>query len=112
VLNTMLMASRERTRDLGIMKALGYANGRLGLMLVIESLVLAVCGSALGALLAIGLGEVMAPIVSAFAPGFAIDQAVLTQGLLLTTGLGLVSGLAPALRAMRLLPVTALREDA
>ncbi len=112
VLNTMLMAGRERTRDLGIMKALGFGNGQLGLLLVAEALALVLCGSGLGALLALALGSVMAPFVSAFAPGFAVDAAVLGQGLGLTCVLGLVSGAAPALRAIRLVPVNALREDA
>ena len=111
VLNTMLMAGRERTRDLGIMKALGYANGRLGALLVAEAIALVTVGSTFGVLLAKLFEVAMAPVVSMWAPGFAIDGTVLGQGLLLTLGLGLVSGLAPALRAMRLLPVTALRED-
>jgi putative ABC transport system permease protein len=112
VLNTMLMAGRERTRDLGIMKALGYANGRIGALLIAESLVLVLLGSGLGVLLAKGMEAGMGPFVSAWAPGFAIDGAVLGQGLAFTLLLGLVSGIAPGFRARRLMPVTALREDA
>jgi len=112
VLNTMLMAGRERTRDLGIMKALGFSNGRLATMMIVESVLLVSVGSAVGVLLAKALELVMGPALAAFAPGFAIDGTLLAQGLGLTTALGLVSGFAPALRAMRLLPVTALREDA
>jgi putative ABC transport system permease protein len=112
VLNTMLMDGRERTRDLGIMKALGYANGRIGALLIAESLVLVLLGSGLGVLLAKGMEAGMGPFVSAWAPGFAIDGAVLGQGLAFTLLLGLVSGIAPGFRARRLMPVTALREDA
>lgn len=110
VLNTMLMAGRERTRDLGIMKALGFANGRIGMLLVVESLLLVLLGSGLGVVLAMGLAEVMYPFVASFAPGFAIDGTVLGQGLAMAAALGLVSGLAPGLRAAKILPVRALRE--
>ncbi len=112
VLNTMMMASRERTRDLGIMKALGFSDRRLGASLILESLVLVSVGSLLGIGLAKLFEVAMGPALAAWAPGFAIDATLLAEGLVLTTVLGLVSGLAPALRAMRLVPVQALREDA
>lgn len=112
VLNTMLMAGRERTRDIGIMKALGFADGRIGAMLVAESLLLVALGAGAGAMFAKGLEQVMAPALLAFAPGFAVDGAVLGQGLVVCLVLGLVSGTAPGLRAMRLRPVSALQEDA
>ncbi len=112
VLNTMLMASRDRTRDLGIMKALGFSDGRVGATLVMESIVLVAIGTGLGVLLAKGMEVALAPVVGMWAPGFAIDGAVLAQGLAIVLGLGLVSGIAPALRALRLSPVKALREDA
>lgn len=110
VLNTMLMAGRERTRDLGIMKALGFSNSRITGLLVSESLLLVVLGAAAGLFLSKGLESAMRPIVSAWAPGFAIDGVVLGRGLALCLGLGLVSGLAPAWRAVKMLPVQALRE--
>lgn len=111
VLNTMLMAGRERTRDLGILKAIGFTNGRLACLLVAESLALVAFGAIAGVLLAKLFEVGMAPFVSAWAPGFSIDAAVLAQGLGLCLLLGVVSGLAPGLRAARLRPVTALRED-
>lgn len=112
VLNTMLMAGRERTRDLGVMKALGFGDGRLGATLLVESLLLVGTGAMLGVVLARLLEAAMGPVVAAWAPGFAIDAALLVQGLVLCAALGLVAGAGPALRAMRLQPVRALREDA
>lgn len=111
VLNTMLMAGRERTRDLGIMKALGFTDGRVGALLLAESILLVACGSGLGVLLAKGLEAVMTPFVAIFAPGFGVDGDVLGLGLGLLAVLAVVAGAAPAVRAMRLLPVKALRED-
>jgi ABC-type antimicrobial peptide transport system permease subunit len=69
-----------------------------------------------GAVLGIGLAKLfefaLGPTLTMWAPGFAIDARLLVEGLLLTIALGIVSGIAPALRAARLMPVTALREDA
>jgi putative ABC transport system permease protein len=111
VLNTMLMAGRERTRDLGIMKALGFANGRIAGMLLAEAIVLVALGALLGVGLAKAFETALLPFVTMFAPGFAIDAEVLGLGLGLLAVLALVAGAAPAARAVRLLPVTALRED-
>jgi putative ABC transport system permease protein len=112
VLNTMLMAARERTRDAGIMKALGFGNGVLTALLVAEALVLSLGGAGIGTLLAkgaeMGLGRFLKPM----APGFAIDGGVLGQGLCIAVAIGVVSGLLPGLRLARLQPVTALRSEA
>jgi hypothetical protein len=74
VLNTMLMAGRERTRDLGILKALGFTDRTTGLLLVGESVL--VCG--LGALLGVGIAFALeAPFAAAtasFIPGFGFDR--------------------------------------
>lgn len=110
VLNTMLMAGRERTRDLGVMKALGFGNAAVAGLLVAESL--AVCGT--GALLGIGLAELLeGPFqiaTSSFLPNFAFDRDTLVLGAGLALATGLISGLVPGLRAVRLSPVVALRE--
>lgn len=110
VLNTMLMAGRERTRDLGILKALGFTDRTTGLLLVGESVL--VCG--LGALLGVGIAFALeAPFAAAtasFIPGFGFAGNTLWLGAGLALGVGLVSGLLPGLRAARLTPINALRE--
>lgn len=112
VLNTMLMAGRERTRDLGIMKALGFKDRTLGAMLVAEALLLSLLGAALGAA-AVKLAEgPVTAVVAPMAPGFGIDMQALGEGFLIALLVGAVSGAMPALRAMRLLPVAALRQEA
>jgi len=112
VLNTMMMAGRERTRDVGIMKALGFSGGSIAALLVVEALLLALAGAGIGALLAKGVEGPVARVVSMWAPGFAIDDRVLLQGLSIAAVVGLVSGMLPGLRAARLLPVHALRQEA
>lgn len=112
VLNTMLMAGRERTRDIGILKALGFTDRATGMLLFTEALLLALLGALLGAVLAKAMEQAAMPFVSGMAPGFAIDTRVIVQGFALAAVVGAVSGLLPGIRAARLLPVTALRQEA
>ncbi|MCR9247210.1 MAG: ABC transporter permease [bacterium] len=112
VLNTMLMAARERTRDIGILKSLGFTNGKITLLLVAEALTLCLVGGGIGVVLAILAERPLWSFFSAFIPGFTIQSNVIVQGVLLAAGLGIVAGLMPAIRARRLNPVTALRSEA
>jgi putative ABC transport system permease protein len=110
VLNTMLMAGRERTRDLGIMKALGFTDKTAALLLVGESLLLC----CLGAVVGIGVGLLAeAPAAAAtasFIPGFGFDRSTLLLGAGIALIVGLVAGLLPGWRAARLTTIQALRE--
>ena len=112
VLNTMLMASRERIRDVGVLKALGFTDGAIFRAYTLESLLL--CG--LGGLAGIGLAKLAEPgLVRALAgqlPGFAIDGGSIGVGLGLSLAVGLAAGVIPAWRSSRLLPVEALKGDA
>ena len=112
VLNTMLMAARERTRDIGILKALGFGNGTISGLFMLESLLICTIGGVIALLLAKGAERPLWSIVSATVPGFAISNTVLLLGAALALGLGLLAGLAPALRARKLQPVAALRMGA
>jgi putative ABC transport system permease protein len=106
----MLMAGRERTRDLGVMKALGFTDRTAALLLIGESLL--VCS--IGALLGIGVGMLLeAPFALATAsiiPGFAFAKETLWLGAGIALVIGLVAGLLPGLRAARLTTIQALRE--
>lgn len=110
VLNTMLMAGRERTRDLGVMKALGFTDRTAALLLIGESLL--VCS--IGALLGIGVGMLLeapfAVATASFLPGFAFAKETLWLGAGIALAIGLVAGLLPGLRAARLTTIQALRE--
>jgi putative ABC transport system permease protein len=112
VLNTMLLAGRERTRDIGVLKALGFSDRSTGLLLLAESLLLSLLGAGIGLVLAKGMEGIVSPFVAGMAPGFAIDARVLAQGAGIALAVGAVSGLLPGLRAARLRPVVALREEA
>ena len=112
VLNTMIMAGRERTRDIGVLKALGFSNATAALLLIGEATLLCALGGGLG----IGLGLLMEgavqSAVAAVMPGFAFDRNTLLLGASIAMLVGVFAGLVPALRAARLTAVTALREVA
>lgn len=110
VLNTMLMAGRERTRDLGVLKALGFSDTTTGLLLVLESLLLCCVGAGLGVVLGLLVEAPMAAATASFIPAFAFDQGTLWLGAGIAVVVGLVSGALPGWRAAKLLPITALRE--
>lgn len=110
VLNTMIMAGRERTRDVGVMKALGFTNGATAGLIVAESLLVCMLGAGLGVLLGIGLEAGFQSATAQFIPGFGFDRETLLLGAGIALFVGAVSGIVPGLRAARLTTVEALRE--
>lgn len=106
--NTMAQAVRERIEEMGVLKALGFTNGQvLGLVLA-ESCLLTALGGFLGlglAWLAISSGD---PTRGAL-PIFYFPTDDLIVGVVLVFGLGLVTGIFPAMQAMRLRIADALR---
>ncbi len=105
--NTMAIVVRERTAELAVLKTLGFGD-RLVLVLVLaESLLLAVVGGGLGVLFA----KAVAPGLSRLVPGmlFILPQWDVLSGVALAAAIGLAAGLLPALAAMRLRVVDALR---
>lgn len=110
-LNTMVMAGRERTQHLGILKALGFGDGTAFALLLSESLLLCGLGGALGAGLAAASNTVFSDTLATMFPGYAVTGEIAGLGLLLAVGVGLVAGVVPAWQAMRLRPVDALRAE-
>jgi ABC-type antimicrobial peptide transport system permease subunit len=112
VLNTMLMAVFERTREIGVLRALGWRRwGILG-MILREALVLGILGGAAGILFALGLTGLLQlneMIGSFITPAWT--WIIFARAILVALSLGLVGGIYPALRATRLLPVEALRYE-
>jgi putative ABC transport system permease protein len=110
VLNTMMMAGRERTRDLGVMKALGFTNAAAAGLLIGESLLLCCLGATLGGLLGVAIERPMQIATASFIPGFGFDRTTLVLGSAIALLVGFVSGIVPGMRAARLTTVEALRE--
>jgi putative ABC transport system permease protein len=106
--NTMAQAVRERTGELGVLKAIGFTNGQVVALVLAESCLLTVLGGTLGLGLAwtfIARGDP----TSGLLPLFFLPTRDLLIGLGISVALGLVTGIFPALQAMRLRVADALR---
>ncbi len=106
--NTMAQSVRERTGELGVLKALGFTNGQMLSLVLAESCLLAVLGGALGLGLAWWFISTGDPTRGAL-PVFYFPARDRVTGLLLALTLGLVTGIMPAVQAMRLRIADALR---
>jgi putative ABC transport system permease protein len=109
--NTMAQSVRERTSEIGVLKTLGFSNaGVLGLVLA-ESVLITALGGALGLAGAWWLGIQFEPVFRQYLPGFRVPSEAVVLGVVFMVTLGLVAGAVPALQAMRLRIVEALRRD-
>lgn len=111
--NTMAQSVRERTQELGVLKALGFTNELVLGVVLGESLLITILGGvsgiALGWLTILGLGQ--SAFMKQYFPFFMLPPQDLLIGLGLTVVLGFVAGIFPALQAMRLRLVDALRRE-
>jgi ABC-type antimicrobial peptide transport system permease subunit len=112
VMNTVLMSVFERTREFGVLRAVGWRPLRVLLMVLGESLGLSLLGGIVGSALGVLGVESVAnvPGVSSFLPD-SYPPTLFVQGIGVALGLGLVGGALPAWQAAQLLPAEAMRYD-
>lgn len=111
-LNTMLTSVMERTKEIGILRAIGWPRRRVVAMILCESCGLSLIASFLGILLAFALTWTLSSAPQArglITPD--ISQQVILQGLSLAVLIGILGALLPAWRAAKLLPTEAFREN-
>ena len=108
IMNIMLVAVAERTREIGIRKALGAKRRDILSQFLVESATLSVLGAAIG----IGLGIALAKVVAAVSPlPASVAPWSILVGLMVGAGVGIIAGMYPASRAARLDPIAALRQE-
>jgi putative ABC transport system permease protein len=111
--NTMAQSVRERTQELGVLKAMGFSNPLVLAVVLGESLVITslggLAGLALGWVMVTGIGQSSA--ISQFFPIFFMPPRDMVWGAILAVALGLVAGIVPAVQAMRLRLADALRRE-
>lgn len=106
--NTMAIAVRERTNELAILKAIGYSDHFVLLLVLTESLVIATVGGGLGLILAKGFTLLGDP-THGMLPFFYLPGVAIVAGIIAALGIGIASGILPAVGAMRMRVVEALR---
>ena len=108
IMNIMLMAVSERTREIGIRKAVGARQIDVRRQFLVETVLLSVLGGAMG----VAAGWSLAQVVARFSP-LPASVTLWSVGVALTlgAGVGIIFGVYPAARAARLDPIAALRQE-
>ena len=120
IVNTMIMAIYERTREIGVLKALGSSNGDVLRLFMVEAGMIGLLGGIVGVILGWLLGLAFNAIILAYlkdqqvpitAPFFVVTPELVLASLAFATLVGILAGLYPAFRAARLDPLAALRHE-
>jgi putative ABC transport system permease protein len=109
--NTMAQSVRERTNEIGVLKTLGFSNGGVLGLVLSEAVLITVVGGGLGLAGAWWLSIQFEPVFRQYLPGFRIPTSAVVLGVLIMLGLGVAAGAVPAVQAMRLRIVEALRRE-
>jgi putative ABC transport system permease protein len=108
IMNIMLVSVTERTREIGVRKAIGARGRDILWQFLVESVTLSVVGGAVGVLLGVGLALVIGKVSPLPA---AIEAWAVMSGLMVASSVGIIFGLFPAMKAARLDPIEALRYE-
>ncbi|MBI4364757.1 MAG: ABC transporter permease [Candidatus Latescibacteria bacterium] len=111
-INTMMMAARERTTEIAVLKTLGFGDGLILRLVGAEALVLSLLGGILGCGLAAVVFHESDFTAGGFFPNFRVLPGTVVQGLLLASLMGILSGIVPSFQAARLRIAAALRKVA
>ena len=113
IMNIMLVSVSERTREIGLRKAVGARPGAILLQFLVEAVVLCLVGGAIG----LGVGQALTSLVSQFLPPeikgapMVLPASAVLLAFTFSAGVGLIFGMFPAIKAARLDPIDALRHE-
>ncbi len=106
LMNIMLVAVSERTREVGLVKAIGGKSSNIRQQFLFESIIISLLGALFGIILGILVGNLFSVILKT---GFVVPWFWVIMGVVLCTAVGLIAGIYPAMKAARLNPIVALR---
>lgn len=108
LMNIMLVAVSERTREVGLIKAIGGKRVNIRQQFLFESTIISLLGAFFGIVLGVLVGNLFALFLGT---GFVVPWMWVIAGIVICTGVGLLAGLWPAVKASKLNPITALRYE-
>ena len=108
LMNIMLVAVTERTKEIGLIKAIGGRKASIRRLFLYESIIISLLGAFFGVILGIIVGNSFAVFLET---GFVLPWGWLLLGILICTFVGLLAGLYPSIKASRLNPIEALRYE-
>ncbi len=111
IINTMIMSVFERTREIGVLKSVGWSNRRIIGMIVGESVVITLIAGIIGSIVGFILVQLIANtgILDGMTPVFSIN--IFLEAILISLIVGIIGGLYPAVKASKLPPTEALRYE-
>lgn len=108
IMNMMLVSVSERTKEIGLRKAMGATPGRIQLQFLLEAIVLSLMGGIIGVILGLIISFVGAQLLDT---NFTISMSAIALGVGFSAAVGIIFGWAPARKASALNPIDALRSE-
>lgn len=108
IMNMMLVSVSERTKEIGLRKAMGATPGRIQLQFLLEAIVLSLMGGIIGVILGLAISFVGAQLLDT---NFTISMSAIALGVGFSAAVGIIFGWAPARKASALNPIDALRSE-
>jgi putative ABC transport system permease protein len=108
LMNIMLVSVSERTKEVGLIKAIGGKSKMVRRQFLLEAMIISVMGAILGIILGVLVGNLFAIVLNT---GFVVPWVWVSYGIIICSIVGLLAGLYPALKAGRLNPIDALRYE-
>ncbi len=108
LMNIMLVAVTERTKEVGLIKAIGGKSLVVRQQFLLEAVMISVMGAIFGIVLGVGIGNLFSMVLDT---GFVVPWKWVIYGIVICTIVGLLAGLYPALKAGKLNPIDALRYE-
>jgi putative ABC transport system permease protein len=108
LMNIMLVSVSERTKEVGLVKAIGGKSKMIRRQFLMEAMIISIMGAAFGIVLGIFVGNIFSIVLST---GFVVPWNWVAYGIIICSVVGLLAGLYPALKAGRLNPIEALRYE-
>lgn len=111
LMNIMMVSVTERTKEIGVRKALGATPAKIKFQFLIESIVICIIGGIAGVILGIGSGNLVSKLLSNGEGAFTVPWNWIIVGLIVCVVVGIVSGYYPAAKASKLDPIESLRYE-